>query len=112
MAGETVADTAIFAEIAPCFVIEDAARTDVVVLACTHYPLLRDRLERLAPWPVTFIDPAPAIARRVDVVLAALGFAKEEKRDGAGTARFTSGRPPEPFLEATVARFGLALPIA
>ncbi len=112
MAGEMVADTAILAEIAPCFVIEDAARTDAVVLACTHYPLLRDRLERLAPWPVTFIDPAPAIARRVDVVLAALGFAKEEKRDVAWTAQFTSGRPPEPFLKATVARFGLSLPIA
>ena len=40
-------------------------RTDTVVLACTHYPLLLDRLERLAPWPVAFIDPAPAIARRV-----------------------------------------------
>ena len=41
------------------------ARTDTVVLACTHYPLLLDRLQRLAPWPVHFIDPAPAIARRV-----------------------------------------------
>ncbi|MEY4091714.1 MAG: hypothetical protein RLZZ496_896, partial [Pseudomonadota bacterium] len=36
-----------------------------VVLACTHYPLLLAALERVAPWPVTWIDPAPAIARRV-----------------------------------------------
>jgi glutamate racemase len=35
------------------------------VLACTHYPLLSDRFARLAPWPVAWIDPAPAIARRV-----------------------------------------------
>jgi glutamate racemase len=37
----------------------------VVCLACTHYPLLLPRFQALAPWPVTWIDPAPAIARRV-----------------------------------------------
>src|SRR3954453_2128457 len=45
--GGTVSDREIAAEIAPCFV-EDAdgnpIRTDTVVLACTHYPLLMDRL--------------------------------------------------------------------
>jgi glutamate racemase len=35
-------------EITPCFVDADGRRTDTVVLACTHYPLLLDRLERLA----------------------------------------------------------------
>ena len=43
----------------------DGRRTDTVVLACTHFPLLLAWLERLAPWPVAWIDPAPAIARRV-----------------------------------------------
>lgn len=66
--GEAVSDAAIAAEIAPCFV-DGAARTDTVVLACTHYPLLLDRLVRLAPWPVEWIDPAPAIARRVSDLL-------------------------------------------
>jgi glutamate racemase len=63
--GDAVADDAILSEIIPCFVERDGRRTDTVVLACTHYPLLLDRLNALAPWPVTFIDPAPAIARRV-----------------------------------------------
>ena len=61
--GETVTDADIAAEIAPCFVEADGARTDTVVLACTHYPLLLDRLERLAPWPVkssTRPRPSPA----------------------------------------------------
>ena len=44
-----------------------------VVLACTHYPLLLDRLVRLAPWPVDWIDPAPAIARRVADLLGPPG---------------------------------------
>ena len=63
--GAPAEDAAIAAEIAPCFIDRDGRRTDTVVLACTHYPLLLDRLQRLAPWPVSFLDPAPAIARRV-----------------------------------------------
>ena len=65
LAGEPVDDDAIRAEIAPCFVEDGAERTDTIVLACTHYPLLLEQFERLAPWPVRWIDPAPAIARRV-----------------------------------------------
>lgn len=65
ISGDPVDDEDIAAEIAPCFVSAGGRRTDTVVLACTHYPLLVDRFERLAPWPVTWIDPAPAIARRV-----------------------------------------------
>ena len=77
-AATTSSDEDIAAELAPCFVGDaptDAARTDTVVLACTHYPLLLDRLIRLAPWPVDWIDPAPAIARRVSICSAPPGEA-------------------------------------
>jgi len=43
--GAPVADDLIAQEIAPCFVDAGGRRTDTVVLACTHYPLLLDRLE-------------------------------------------------------------------
>ena len=108
MAGAAVDDAAIAAEIAPCFVADDAARTDCVVLACTHYPLLLDHLQRLAPWPVTFVDPAPAIARRVDAVLVARGFARRDEHGAAVSAMLTSGRVSSPALAATLTRFGLA----
>jgi glutamate racemase len=88
-----VGDAAIVAELAPCFVGESAdgsARTDTVVLACTHYPLLMDRLVRLAPWPVDWIDPAPAIARRVADLLGPAG--SDTVRAGAEMI-FTSNRP-------------------
>ena len=76
MQGETPPDAAIRDEIAPAFVEGDGRRTDCVALACTHYPLLLRQFERLAPWPVEWIDPAPAIARRTDHVLTQeLGFA-------------------------------------
>lgn len=67
--GDPVDDADIRAEIAPCFVREGSSRTDTVVLACTHYPLILDHLKRLAPWPVSWVDPAPAIARRVASLL-------------------------------------------
>ena len=72
LSGHPISDGDILAELVPCFVgdAEDAtSRTDTVVLACTHYPLLLDRLRELAPWPVDWIDPAPAIARRVSDLL-------------------------------------------
>jgi glutamate racemase len=89
MHGEAVSDADIAAEIAPCFV-DDAARTDTVVLACTHYPLLLDRLMRLAPWPVDWIDPAPAIARRTSDLMGPPATAAQAPRT---RLLFTSGRP-------------------
>src|SRR5260370_29499652 len=47
LSGNGVDDAAIAAELAPRFVESGAARTDQVVLACTRYPLLLDRLVRL-----------------------------------------------------------------
>jgi glutamate racemase len=91
LSGEHVADAAIEAEIAPCFVGDDAsARTDTVVLACTHYPLLLDRMQRLAPWPVAWVDPAPAIARRVVDLLGPPGPDADE---AGATMIFTSNKP-------------------
>ncbi|MEJ8574275.1 glutamate racemase [Microbaculum marinum] len=107
MRGEAVDDAAIGAEIAPVFVEEPGRRTDVVVLGCTHYPLVLDRLRRLAPWPVTWIDPAPAIARRVTSLLAGMPVGATA---GPGEAVFT-GRPADPgAMEALMGRFGLTGP--
>jgi glutamate racemase len=99
MAGEEVSDAAIAEEIAPCFVERDGRRTDVVVLGCTHYPLLIGRMEKLAPWPVTWLDPAPAIARRTANVLAELGFVVGVGASRPrGEIRFTSGKQPPAAL--------------
>jgi glutamate racemase len=94
-------------EIAPCFVDQDGRRTDTVVLACTHFPLLLSRLERLAPWPVRFIDPAPAIARRVLELIGPPAAAAGTSTTMSAEITFTSGKPPSEALKATLARFGL-----
>jgi glutamate racemase len=104
LAGDPVADDEIRAEIEPCFVADGAERTDIIVLACTHFPLLLDRFERLAPWPVRWIDPAPAIARRVaELVGPATGGPAPAK----ARALFTSGRKPSADLAVALANFGL-----
>ena len=100
--GEAVADAAIASEIKPCFV-DDGSRTDTVVLACTHYPLILDRLVKAAPWPVSWIDPAAAIARRASSLIA-------DKGEPAGfptEAYFTSGKPPAPALVQSLRRFNV-----
>jgi glutamate racemase len=104
LAGDAVDDAAIRAEIAPCFADGDA-RTDTVVLACTHYPLLIESFERLAPWPVRWVDPAPAIARRV---VELVGPAEPEQEPVPAQAFFTSGRARSDTLSAALNRFGLA----
>jgi len=38
---------------------------DTVILACTHFPLLRDELTEAAPRPMQFIDGAEGIAQRI-----------------------------------------------
>ncbi|QQR85257.1 MAG: glutamate racemase [Flavobacteriales bacterium] len=46
---------------------------DALVLGCTHYPFVRPLIERIVGPAVRVIDPAPAIARRVEHVLREAG---------------------------------------
>jgi len=73
------------------------------VLACTHYPLLLDRFRAGAPWPVTWLDPAPAIARRVADLM-------RDRNAGEPPPPpqivFTTGRNTSPQLDAALANFG------
>ena len=109
LSGNAVSDTDISAELAPCFVGsdgDDSARTDTVVLACTHYPLLLDRLVKLAPWPVDWIDPAPAIARRVSDLLGAPG----REYDEAGAEMIFTSKRPHTLSQALMPFFGGRVP--
>jgi len=100
--GNPASDAAIAAELAACFVAEGGRRTDTIALACTHYPLLRDRLESLAPWPVDWIDPAPAIARRVVDLIGEPASAD----DPPAAISFTSGRTPSEKLAKALRGYG------
>ncbi len=70
MRGEKVDEDKLRHEIAPAFVTIGEERTDCIALGCTHYPLLTDLMREVAPWQVTYIDPAAAIARQTEVVVS------------------------------------------
>jgi glutamate racemase len=100
-----VDEAAVAREIAPCFVDQEGKRTDIVVLACTHYPFLVNRMRKTAPWPVDWIDPAEAIARRALTLLETLNE-EDAPSTGPDLAVFTSGAPD--FAQVRLMRgFGL-----
>ncbi|TJW45406.1 MAG: glutamate racemase, partial [Mesorhizobium sp.] len=74
---------------------------------CTHYPFLANRMRKTAPWPVDWIDPAEAIARRAMSLLAPVdGPLPEGEPD---IAVFTSGRVD--FATSRLMQgFGLRIP--
>lgn len=77
---------------------------DVIVLACTHFPLLADELQAAAGSGVTLIDGAEGIARRI----AALTLGQPWPASATpGIALFTrsADRPPPPL--ATLAPYGI-----
>ena len=102
-----VDEEAVRAEIMPCFVEQDGKRTDIVVLACTHYPFLANRMRKTAPWPVDWIDPAEAIARRA-LSLAEKLPEPEGSPSAPDLALFTSGAP-DPSQTRLMSGFGLSL---
>jgi glutamate racemase len=89
--GEAIPDEEVLAEIEPCFVESEGRKTDIVVLACTHYPFMANMFRRLAPWPVDWLDPAEAIARQARRLVPIVDGA--EHPDGYDFAVFTSGKP-------------------
>jgi glutamate racemase len=104
MRSEPIERERVAAQIEPCFVEFERRRTDIVVLACTHYPFLIDVMTELAPWPVTWLDPAPAIARRLASVLEGRAVVN----GGQSVAIFTSGRAPA-SLRGLLNSHGLAV---
>jgi glutamate racemase len=74
---------------------------DTVVLACTHFPLVADRLAAVAPRPLQFVHGADGIARRV-------AFLTEGQlwpdRAPDGVAVFTSDIDAEGLRPALAAR--------
>ncbi len=74
---------------------------DVVVLACTHFPLLAGEIA--AAWPgVTLIDGGAGISRRIAHLTAGQPWPASPP---PGVAVFTA--PPPAELAAALARFGL-----
>lgn len=113
--GDRLRDDDVLTEIGNCFLEEGDRRTDIVVLACTHYPFLTNRFREVAPWPVDWLDPAEAIARQLARVVGELSSGSDGGQGAAtgipGTrdlALLTSGHCDAETLRL-LAGFGLSV---
>jgi glutamate racemase len=84
-----------------------AERPDVVIMGCTHYPLIAPMLQRFLGRDVTLINPAAEIAREVEAMLLRQGL--EHPGEAIGSYRFYTTGDVERF-RATGARF-LQMPL-
>lgn len=77
-------------------------RIDVIVNACTHFPLVAEELAAAAPAPVQFVDGGPGIARRIAHLTAGQDW---PSAPAPGIAVFTGAA--DPALTDALARYGL-----
>lgn len=73
--GEDVAIDDVRAAIAPLLDASGGDAIDTIVLACTHFPLLREELAAAIGRPVTLVDGGPGIARRIADLTRGQSFA-------------------------------------
>ena len=79
---------------------------DKLVLACTHFPLLREELSDYFGRTVQLIDSGPAIARRVAYWLAQLGLTPDSSQDHH-LVLFTENSQTIAQLTSALSRYGL-----
>jgi glutamate racemase len=99
LAGEKIGPDDVAAAVVP---LHDTEALDVVVLACTHFPLLHEELAKALPG-VAFVDGGPGIARRIAWLTRGQAWPGEPR---PGIAIFT-GPPPPPALVKALASFDL-----
>lgn len=64
-------------------------KPDVIVLGCTHYPLIKNKIARVLP-QVSIIDSSAAIARRIRDILTVANSLSKKK---IGDIYYTTGDP-------------------
>ncbi|WOX05738.1 glutamate racemase [Microbulbifer pacificus] len=112
--GETVTSADLVPVIERIFSVPNGNLVDTAVLACTHFPLLKEELAKAAPRPVNWLDSGDAIARRVRWLLDEL---KLELPKAPGTSLLlTSSDDNREQIERAFAEFspsylGASIPI-
>lgn len=90
--------------VAPLFAQHGGDRIDQLVLACTHFPLLRAELAEACPAGVVLVDSGAGIARRTACLTQGQPWPDQTV---AGRAIFTADAPDLPLLKPALAGYGL-----
>jgi glutamate racemase len=102
--GEPAPDYAYRAVLDGLFAQPGGEAIDVIVNACTHFPLVEHRLAQAAARPLRFVDGGHGIARRVATLLAGESFPDSP---GEGRAVFTKLAAEQQTLAPALAVHGL-----
>jgi glutamate racemase len=101
LAGETISIQAVHDAVVPMVLEPEGEKMDVMVLACTHFPLLADEIATAFP-AIAQVDGGAGIARRIAYLTGGQHWPAETS---SGIAVFTS--EPDPALEDALVGFGL-----
>ena len=101
LAGEPVTLEAVEAAIGPLFAKPFGNQIDVIVLACTHFPLLADEIAVAFP-RVALVDGGAGIARRIAHLTQRQAWPEQAP---PGIVIFTAA--PSDTLQASYGRYGL-----
>lgn len=101
-AGEPVSLEAFREVQRPLFERDVEGKMDTIVLACTHFPLVRGELAATVSRPITFVDSGEAIARQTLRVLPDMTIGSEQ----AGQVWLSGSRVGSDRLIEVARRFG------
>ena len=101
LAGGAISIEAVRQAIAPMIDQPRGGDMDVMVLACTHFPLLADEIAAAYPG-IAQVDGGPGIARRIAYLTLGQSWPNVPR---SGIAVFTKAPPPS--LGTALARFGI-----
>ncbi len=93
-------------ELETLFGQEGGEAIDIVCIGCTHYSFLLEALRDASAPGIIWLDPAQAVARRTETVLA--GLSLDAAGAGGGEALFTAPPGQPEALRASLDRLGYA----
>lgn len=105
--GEVITDKQITPITQALLDADGSRRMDKLVLACTHFPLLKDELSRNLPERIALIDSGAAIARRVAHLLAQKDRLPKTDESPQHLAVFTKSSIEARLLRGALAGFGI-----
>jgi glutamate racemase len=110
--GRAIDQEAVAYAVKPMFEHFRGDQIDVVVLACTHFPLIREAIQAACPPGVQLIDTGAAVARqaiRIAAQIPAVTAPSSSSGGGPAIAYVTGGAANRAAMQPALARFGYDL---
>lgn len=98
--GQAIDQEQVAYAVKPLFDPPDGPNIDIVVLACTHFPLIREAIAEACPPGIRLIDTGEAVARQAVRVVAPTAST------GDAVAYVTGGAANKAAMQPAFARFG------